>query len=308
MSEDRRPHQALEFSEKTSPGSDDLLYLIENAPIGIFQSSLEGKVLRMNPAGAAIAGFSNAAEMIQSVNDVARDLYLDPEDRRELIDEVLGKPGWSRFQKAFYFKGKGLTWCNLTMRAVRDEDGTVLHLEGFIEDITGQKNAEESLERAHQNLEIQLAKRTGELQHRSEHLERVTIALRVLLDERVEERRAFEEAILLNIKTLVKPLLKRLRKTSSFEELLHCLKVLETRIEEITSSFLTTLSRKFLDLTPTEIQIANLVKEGRGSKEIGQLLYLSENTVRFHRQNLRRKLGLRGNKAGLQSYLLSLRD
>lgn len=73
------------------------------------------------------------------------------------------------------------------------------------------------------------------------------------------------------------------------------------------SPFVTALSSRFLNLTPSEIRIAGLIKEGRASKEIADLLNLSVNTVLFHRYQIRCKLGLKNKKTNLQSYLKSLR-
>ncbi|HOI08271.1 MAG TPA: helix-turn-helix transcriptional regulator, partial [Deltaproteobacteria bacterium] len=82
--------------------------------------------------------------------------------------------------------------------------------------------------------------------------------------------------------------------------------LLESNLNQIVSPFLQKLSSQYLNLTPTEIQVANLVREGKSTKEISDILNISKRAVEFHRNNIRDKLGLKKEKTNLRSYLLSL--
>jgi DNA-binding CsgD family transcriptional regulator len=84
------------------------------------------------------------------------------------------------------------------------------------------------------------------------------------------------------------------------------LTILERNTNEIVSPFLRTLSSKYPNLTPTEIKVINFIKEGRTTKEVAVLLNASARTVEVHRDNIRKKLGLKNRKANLRSHLLSL--
>jgi DNA-binding CsgD family transcriptional regulator len=66
------------------------------------------------------------------------------------------------------------------------------------------------------------------------------------------------------------------------------------------------LSHANIILTPQEIQVATLVKDGKASKEIAEILNVAETTVHFHRKNLRKKFGLSNSQTNLRSYLLSI--
>ena len=112
--------------------------------------------------------------------------------------------------------------------------------------------------------------------------------------------------MLTNVKNLVLPFAEKLRNTRLTPEQVLFLEIIDSHLKEITSPFLRTLSHQFGELTPMEIRVADLVRNGRTSKEIAKILHTSENSVRFHRKNVRRKLGLKSKKANLNSYLASL--
>ncbi len=161
-------------------------------------------------------------------------------------------------------------------------------------DISDRKRSEESLKKSEQELRI-----------KSENLEEVNLALKVLL-KRVEEGQiSLEEKILSNIRELVLPYLDRLKKTSLSDHQLSCLKIAETNLDNIASSFLHHLKMKYLNLTHRELQVATLVKEGRSVKEIAKVLSVSSKTVEFHRNSLRNKLGLKNKKANLRAHLVT---
>ena len=90
------------------------------------------------------------------------------------------------------------------------------------------------------------------------------------------------------------------------EKLRTYLDILESNLNDIISPFLKNLSSQYLNLTPTEIQVANLIREGKSTKEIAEILNISERAIEFHRNNIREKLGLKKAKTNLRSYLMTL--
>jgi DNA-binding CsgD family transcriptional regulator len=108
------------------------------------------------------------------------------------------------------------------------------------------------------------------------------------------------------VNKLVIPFLKKLKSTQLDEEQANSLAVVESNLIQITSAFSKKLFLEFSSLTATEIQIANLLKEGKSSKEIAKLISSKVRTVEFHRANLRKKLGLTKKNENLRYFLLSI--
>jgi DNA-binding CsgD family transcriptional regulator len=130
-------------------------------------------------------------------------------------------------------------------------------------------------------------------------------ALRVLLKQREEDKTELEEKVLANVKRLIMPCLEKLKNETTDHKSEAYLDTLESNLRDIISPFAHRLSSKYMNLTNREVQIAGFIKENRTTKEIAELLNISESAINIHRFNIRRKLGL--NKMhNLQTYLLSL--
>ena len=83
------------------------------------------------------------------------------------------------------------------------------------------------------------------------------------------------------------------------------IKLIESNLNDIISPFSSRMSSRYLGFTPKEIQIANLIKEGSQDKDISEILHISVVTVKTHRQNIRKKLGIYGKRVNLRTHLLS---
>jgi PAS domain S-box-containing protein len=174
-------------------------------------------------------------------------------------------------------------------------------------DITERKRLEAALEKINEELERQVEERTNELDTKNRSLEEFNAALKVLLKQREEDRTELEESILLNVKTLIVPYVEKLKKSRLGGDQMTYLTILESHMREIISPFTKRLSDKYLGLTPLEVQVAGLIKEGKTTKEIAESLVVSVNTVSAHRFHIRKKLGLNYRKVNLRVYLKSLK-
>lgn len=145
-----------------------------------------------------------------------------------------------------------------------------------------------------------------ELQIKSQTLEEANIALKVLLKHREEDRSVMEENILSNVRKLVFPSIEKLKNLKLNDLQAEHVSIIENHLQEIISPFLHNLTIKHFDLTPREIEIATLIKEGKTTKEITEYLNISATAVDFHRKNIRSKLGIKNEKTNLRSLLLSM--
>lgn len=168
-------------------------------------------------------------------------------------------------------------------------------VQAVVRDITERVQSELALKRSKEELEV-----------KSAYLEEANTALKVLLRRREEDKSDLEEDVLANVRSLVIPYIERLKQSLTGPEPQAYLQVLESNLNSIISPFLRNVTLAHFNLTGREIQIANLVKEGKTNKEISEMLNLSIRSVEFHRDNIRKKMKLDHRKANLRVFLMSL--
>jgi len=137
-------------------------------------------------------------------------------------------------------------------------------------------------------------------------LEDTNTALSILLKKRDQDNQEMEKKIYANYDLIILPFLSKLRNSLSDNHQKQLLEILETGLKEILSPFAKKLSDPLIMLTPSEIQIASMIKQGLLNKEISQTLQCSIRTIDTHRANIRKKLALKNKKLNLRSYLLNL--
>jgi PAS domain S-box-containing protein len=402
VSERRETESRLRISEEKYRS------IFENAIEGIFQTTPEGKVITANTTFASMYGYESPQEMIETVTDIGKAIYVNIEDR-ERFKAICEEQGFVEgFEEQVYRKDRKKAWVSINARTVRDEDGKTLYYEGTIEDISLRKEIEDALRTSEERYRIfidstsdgvflkdeqlrytivnkQLRRflkknegeiigktdfdlrpredaekaqradtkslkissivmteetvndrvyeirrfavnlgehKTGiggfvrdvtirkraeeELKIKTLNLEEVNAALKVLLRQRDQDKNEMEDKILNNVKKLVLPYLERLKKKRLDDENKTYLNIIETNLKNIISPFVQKMSSTYSQFTPTEIRVANLIRDGKSIKEIATISGISENAVNHHRQNIRNKLGLNKQKVNLRTYLMSL--
>lgn len=144
--------------------------IFENAPVGIFRSTVDGSFTGLNGTIAAMFGYSSPEKMISEVTDISGQLFVDHDQRHLIVEKARNAPGFVREEVTYRRRDGSEFIANIYMRMLRDQNGVASNLEGFVEDITERKQAEAQLRRYHGNLETLVSLRTAELQRSNERL------------------------------------------------------------------------------------------------------------------------------------------
>ncbi|MBM4270991.1 MAG: PAS domain S-box protein [Deltaproteobacteria bacterium] len=296
----KQAEEALRESERRLA---DIIDFLPDATLAIDR---QGKVIAWNRAIEEMTGV-NAEDMLGKGDyEYAVPFYGV---RRPILADLVLKPD-KEIEESYYSileKEKDLliveTWVPV-LKGTRaflwakasplyDSRGDIVGAIESIRDITARKHAEEAL-----------AKRETELEVKTNELEDLNAALRVLLKQRDEDRNELEQKVLSNIKMLILPHTEKLKNHVDLKGMSY-VNVLESNLKDIISPFAQKLSAKYLNLTNREVQVADLIKEGKTTKEIAVFLNVSDSAVNVYRYHIRRKLSLT-KKHNLHSYLSSL--
>jgi PAS domain S-box-containing protein len=304
--------------------------LLESSPDPIVLYNIQGEATYVNPAFEQTFGFTSEELLGKQIDFVPEKNW--PETKNAIENMLRG-------EKIQLFETRRLTKSG---RVLDVQLSSTLYYDHMnrpagnivtLRDVSAQKKVERELHKYHDHLselveertaelaktnaqleqeieerkraESALRKREVELKAQSHHLEEVNTALKVLLKQREDDKKELGENVLSNVKELIAPYLDRLKKSRLNTNQQTLVNILDSNLNNMISPFISRLSFKYFNLTPMEIRVANLVKEGKTNKEIAELLCLSKNTILFHRYNIRRKLRLKNKKINLRSHLLS---
>lgn len=247
----------------------------------------------INKAFERITGFSQA-----DVHEMAPWDMVHP-DEREKIREL----GLMRFEKGAgiqdYYearwvdKGGGTIW--VEVRAALLKNTNPQKILANIVDITARKKAL-----------LELEKRKEELRLQAKNLEETNTALKVILKQRYQESEDIGINIQFNFENLVMPYLNDLINSQNNPrcvQCVSCLHIIKDNLKEITAPYIRKYASQYEKLSPKQIQVINLIRQGMTSQEIAETLMVSKAAVDFHRNNIRKKLGINNKKVNLRTFL-----
>jgi PAS domain S-box-containing protein len=402
--------------------------IFENVPVGLYQVSPEGRFIRANDHAARILGYDSPEELMDTVTDIATQIYMDPSKRTEAARLLTERGTIENFEVECRHKDGRPVWVSFSAKVVRDGQGNILYHEGVSQDITERKRierelrdseerfrlfmdnsptiawikdergryiylnktcevrfgvrsedwigktdaelwppdiaekfrkndlavlaagepltfteetvaadgsraywlnckfpfhaagklyiagialdvserrkTEEELAGYRERLEALVKERTRELEDKTHVLEELNAATRVLLRHREEDRKELEERFVANIKNLLLPYAEKLKGTRMDERQKSYLAIMQAHLDEVLSPLVRTIQHH--NLTPTEAQVASLIKDGRTTKEIAAILEVATSSIDTHRKSIRKKFGLSNAKVNLQSHLRSI--
>jgi len=305
-------------------------FAIASSIDAIVIGDLEGNITYVNQAFLNMWGDDNPETVIgRPVTSFAK----SREFAHEVIEIVMRQGSWYGELDGVK-KDKSTMTVLLAANMVTNAAGQAVCMMGTVVDITDRKNAQKQLEKYNEELETRVEERTRalvtanerliteieerkeieksirqkeeELRTQSLNLQETNTALKILLKQREQDKEDIEEKVLTNMKELVTPYIESLKNTTLNKKQKAYIDILESNIFNILSPYMKKLSTLYQSFTPMQIQIADLVKAGKTTNEISEMLNLSDRAIEFHRNSIRDKLGLKNKKINLRSYLLSL--
>jgi PAS domain S-box-containing protein len=293
--------------------------IMNNAPVGIMTADLNGNLLYVNEQFLKMTAYKCFEEIKRYK---LQELYND----HTFFESLKTKKQIKEYELELITKTGKIK--NVIINANVDIQG----MSAFIIEFTKRKKAEEILRRncyelkdriKSQTLELSRVKKklTDEIKEQakqekfikasdkklrinSKKLKEKSIAIKILIKQFEEEKKELERNILSNIKFLVKPYIEKLKKNKLMTNNNVYLDIIESNLNQVGSPLSSTLS-SILGFTPHEILISELIREGRQDKEIMEILETALDTVKTHRKNIRKKLGIYGKRTNLRDYLFS---
>jgi len=290
-----------EIEEKLRRSEQRYKELTEMLPEAVFEADIDANLTYANQQAFNISGYTKR-DLKNGLNGI--DLLV-PEDRKRAKENLAKRFQGEKIGINEYkaLRKDGSIFPVLLHTSPVFEQGVIKGVRGIIVDISQRKQVEEELNKYRNHLEELISIRTKELKQKTVNLEEANIALKVLLEQRDADKKEIEKSMLNKIEKLVFPYLEKLKEKKLDSDENVYLEIIKSNLTEITSLLSPNLFGQFSKLTPTEIQIADMIRMGKTTKEIAKLLRLSPTTIATHRQNIRKKLALTNKKMNLRTTL-----
>ena len=264
--------------------------LVERAAVGVAEMEIDtGRFFTVNRSLCEMVDRTKEELLAATFHAITHpeDLHLH-EKKKALL--IAGKIVHFSLEKRYIRKDGGIVWVNITVSPLWKPGEEPRRHISIIEDITERKRAEEALHRANE-----------ELQAKNITLQELNTTLKVLLKQREDDKSDMEERFVMNVQNLVLPFVDAMRKGPFNTGQQPCLDIIEAHLRDIVTPLLKKI--RHFNLTPRELTVAALVRNGKTTKEIAETLRVATGSVDVHRINIRKKIGLNNRGANLRSYL-----
>lgn len=283
------------IQERISVPAPDLSYintimhtLVEKSLCGILIVSLD-KIHFVNEAFEQITGYTKEDVRHMAPWDM---VHPDAHDnvRAMGLERFKGKDIKDYYQTPWIHKNGHKIW--MEVRAVLLHGTNPPKILANVIDISERKKTQEELE-----------KRELELKNQSRKLEETNTALKVLLRQRNDEMEELKNTFLFNIEKLVMPYIEEMETSPTTARHKGYVQIIKENLKQIMAPHVRKISTDYANLTSKQIEIINLVRQGKSTKDISEILSMSKAAVDFHRYNIRRKLNLTQKKVNLRTFL-----
>ncbi len=272
---------------------------------GIMVTDAKNIIIRVNAAFTRLTGYS-AAEAVGKNASMINSRLHNASFFKAMFEAVNRERYW---QGEIWNQRKSCEVfpCLMTVTAVLDNQGHVANYVGSFSDISLQKQAEKVLLEAKKQLEKKLEKNALELTTLRGESEEVNTALKVMIKMRNSDNLEAKSLLNEELSHEVLPFLQRLKSGNQDVKQIRLVDTLEANLQRLVTSYgsPTSITSSYKNLTPKEIQVATMVREGFSTKAIASTLSLSPETISIHRKNIRKKLGLGSKGENLRSYLIT---
>ncbi len=285
---EERTRELRQEIKKRKEKEEQYLSLIESVKEWIWETDAGFSITYVSPRLTDILGYAPEEVIGRSPFD------LMPEREGKRLQRLTRKVRNLISVEATAFHKQGQPYfIEINGRPFFDETGAALGFRGSCNDITERKILIDSLK-----------KREQELASKSESLQEVNAALKVLFKQKEQDMRAFEENMVSNLRKMVLPYIGKMQKTVLDSKHKSYVDIIENNLNQIISPFLNRLAS--FNFTPREMEVVLLIKEGRTTKAMAEIMGVAPSAIDSHRNNIRKKFGLNKRKINLRTYIMSL--
>lgn len=278
----------VETEEALRESEERFRDIVENSPMGFYQTTPDGRIIFANQAILRMLGYESLKELAR--RNLNEDGFMPDYPRSQFIATIEREGKVRGFQAVWNRTDGSRVFVRESARVVRNERGESMFYEGTVEDVSERVKAERNLERTTEHLRLQ-----------SRELLEKNVALRQVLSHLEDERLSFRQEIAMELSESLTPYLSKLKAGRSL-----CAAEVDAMfgtVDALLAGEFRDFNVKYETLSPRESEICGFVREGFTSKEIADTLNLSSATIHKHRELIRRKLGIQNSKINLATFL-----